>query len=129
MNARWHPDKEYSSETVSEQYDEKMKNDARKIASERWKVSEWKVRIAFEKKPAERPGKQRHEDEVYEESDGGEFHLSKFPANVLYLDGDHYRQDYKEDSSLGEIYQPRNGLAYKLGNDCPNHDCTNQDVW
>jgi len=47
-NARWHPDKEYSSETVSEQHDEKMKNDARKIASERWKVSERKVRIAHE---------------------------------------------------------------------------------
>jgi len=47
-NARWHPDEEYSSETVSEQHDEKEKNDARKIASERWKVSEWKVRIAYE---------------------------------------------------------------------------------
>jgi len=47
-NARWHPDEEYSSERVSEQHDEKVKNDARKIASKRLKVSEWKVRIAQE---------------------------------------------------------------------------------
>ena len=43
INARWHPDKEYVSDTVSETYNEKVKNDARKIAAERWKVSEWKV--------------------------------------------------------------------------------------
>ena len=46
INARWHPDKEYVSEIVSETYNEKVKNDARKIAAERWKVSERKVRIA-----------------------------------------------------------------------------------
>jgi len=33
-------------ETVSKNGNEKEKNDARKIASERWKVSEWNVRIA-----------------------------------------------------------------------------------
>jgi len=40
---------EYYSENVSEQYNKnnkQEKNDAHKIASERWKVSEWKVRIA-----------------------------------------------------------------------------------
>jgi len=42
--ARWHPDMEYVSETVSETNNEEKKNDARKIASEKWKVSEWKVR-------------------------------------------------------------------------------------
>jgi N6-adenosine-specific RNA methylase IME4/ParB-like chromosome segregation protein Spo0J len=35
-------------ETVSKNGDEKEENVARKIASERWKVSEWKVRIAHE---------------------------------------------------------------------------------
>jgi len=33
-------------ETVSNNGDEKEENVARKIASERWKVSEWKIRIA-----------------------------------------------------------------------------------
>jgi len=47
INARWHPDKEYVSEIVSETYNEKVKNDARKIAAERWKVSEWKVLTNF----------------------------------------------------------------------------------
>jgi len=36
------------SETVSENGNEKEKNDVGRIASERWKVSEWKVRIAHE---------------------------------------------------------------------------------
>jgi hypothetical protein len=35
-------------ETVSNNGDEKEENVARKIASERWKVSEWNVRIAQE---------------------------------------------------------------------------------
>jgi len=42
-NARWHPEGEYSSDKVSEQHNQnnkKEKNDARRIASERWKVSE-----------------------------------------------------------------------------------------
>jgi len=36
------------SDTVSENGNEKEKNDARRIASKRLKVSEWKVRIAQE---------------------------------------------------------------------------------
>jgi len=35
-------------ETVSKNGNEKEKNDARKIVSERWKVSEWKVRMVQE---------------------------------------------------------------------------------
>ena len=50
-NARWHPESECNSENVSEQHNQnnkKEKNDARRIASKRLKVSEWKVRIAQE---------------------------------------------------------------------------------
>lgn len=45
-NARWHPESECNSENVSEQHNQnnkKEKNDALKIAAERWKVSEWNV--------------------------------------------------------------------------------------
>jgi len=46
INARWHPEREYDEETVSSSYEEQERS--RKIAFERWKVSEWKVRIAHE---------------------------------------------------------------------------------
>jgi N6-adenosine-specific RNA methylase IME4 len=45
-NARWHPDSEYNSETVSEQHENEV--DTRKEASEKFKVSEWKVRTVQE---------------------------------------------------------------------------------
>jgi len=45
INARWHPEREYDEETVSPSYEEER---SRKIASERWKVSEWKVRTVQE---------------------------------------------------------------------------------
>jgi len=45
-NARWHPDSEYSSETVSEQHENEV--DTRKEASDKFKVSEWKVRTVQE---------------------------------------------------------------------------------
>ena len=41
INARWHPEKKYDEETVSPSYEEQDRS--RKIASERWRVSEWKV--------------------------------------------------------------------------------------
>jgi len=45
-NARWHPDKEYSSDTVSEQHENKV--NTRKEASDKFKVPERKVRMVQE---------------------------------------------------------------------------------
>ena len=52
-------------ETVSKNGDKKEENVARKIAAERWKVSEWKVRIAHEIEEAEKNNEIRwHSEDV-----------------------------------------------------------------
>ncbi|PSN95952.1 hypothetical protein B9Q06_03825 [Candidatus Marsarchaeota G2 archaeon ECH_B_2] len=58
IEKRWRPEQKYLSDTVSESI--KAEVDTRKIASEKFKVSEWKVRMVQEiEKKAPEPGSQR----------------------------------------------------------------------
>ena len=76
INARWHPEKKYDRETVSSSYEEQERS--RKIASERWKVSEWKVRTAHEI--------EKIAPKVYEKLGSGELqiHEAKIILDTLF---------------------------------------------
>jgi len=48
IEKRWRPEQKYLSATVTDKYNEGQEVDTRKEASDKFKVSEWKVRTVHE---------------------------------------------------------------------------------